>query len=123
MPSIFDYFSGYIYYKGYHFGRNFGELLSTETSDHVVDGFQQTDYCLTVNLDHQMLRKVSGYNGLEYNGSTPNMPQCAMHKHNHPCFCGEKAIKPNGENNGLLMGLKQWAPCGRSGIPWGTALP
>lgn len=83
----------------------------------MVDGSQQTDYRVAINLDEQMLRKVPGYNRIQWQPAQHATVWCAMHKHNRPGFCGWKAISRMGKNNGFLLELKQWASRGGSGSP------
>lgn len=51
----------------------------------------------------------------------PNMPQCIMRTHNHPSFCGWKAIKQEAGKQWVPDEIKTWALCGGSEIFWGTA--
>lgn len=61
--SLDSCFSVYIYYKRYHLGRNFYKLMFTRTSVCEVAYYsRQTNHCVTINLDNQMLREVTGHN-------------------------------------------------------------
>lgn len=100
VPVSFNsYFSGCIYYKGCHWGRNFWKLLPTGTSDSVAYSSQQTDIFVTINLDDQILRKIPGYN--QHNIMVACLPcHRVLCTKTYPCFCGWEAIKQNRENNG-----------------------
>lgn len=113
VPVSFDsYFSGCIYYKDYHLGRDFQEEFPIGTSSHVVYSFQQTDHYVTINLDYQLLRMVPDSNGRNTMAPCPTCHSVLCTNTYHTCFCGWKAIKQNEE--------KQWVPGGIKavGITW-----
>ena len=60
--SLNSYFSGYIYYKGYHLGSSFWQLLPAGPSDRVVYGSQQNYGCATINLNDKIHNKAPDYN-------------------------------------------------------------
>ena len=99
VPISFDsHFSGNIYYKWYHLGRNFQQLCNT--------CFWQTDHYATVNLDKQMLRNAPGHNG-EKTAACLTCHHVLWTSMYCSHFCGWKAINQNRRINGFLMRLKQ----------------
>lgn len=73
-----------------------------------------TDYCVTINLDDQMLINDSSYNGAEAR------PVChsVLCTHTYsPCFCGRRAMKQNRE--------REWVPDGNKevGMMWWMWVP